>query len=267
MFVLRISILFLAIWTYIVGGIILHLGISLIGRIPRWHILSLWTKTCNQLIRKIFKIKVIIQGDSSVFREKGNFVISNHLSYLDGVVLGSLMPLVYVSKSEVISWPLFGWMTQVAGTIFIDRKRRLKSVRYVQDIAERLKEKINVLVFPEGTSTNGEGILPFQSVFFEAPIIYGANILPLTIYYTKVNGESLSVLNRDKVFWYGQIKMTRHILQAIKLKNIEVEVIVHPKINAISHPADATFRKSLSNSLRQTILKAYSPIKKESFNG
>jgi 1-acyl-sn-glycerol-3-phosphate acyltransferase len=153
-------------------------------------------------------------------------------------------------------------MARVGGTIFIDRKRRLNSRQYIEDIAEMLKNKVNVLVFPEGTSTNGEKILPFQSIFFEAPLIYNSNILPLTICYTKINDDCVSVYNRDTVFWYGQIKFTKHLLRALKLKNIESKVVIHSRITAISSEKISFNRKQLSESLRQVILKALPAIRR-----
>lgn len=254
--------LFSSVCVYIIIGIILHFLTCFFSNVMRWKILSLWTNTFCRFFISLFNINVVIEGDRSAFKEKGNFIVSNHLSYLDGVVLGSLMPLVHVSKSQVMSWPLFGWMARIGGTIFIDRKKPLNSDKYVGDIANMLKKNVNVLVFPEGTSTSGENILPFQSVFFEVPRICDSYILPLAIYYTKVDNEEISVYNRDKVLWYGQSKFAKHILQLARLEYIEVKVVVHPRLKPTSFGSDSLNRKRLSESLRGIILRDYLAIKK-----
>lgn len=253
--------LFLIIFIYLALGIIFHFLITFIQPNLRYRIISKWTKIINVFLRKILGIRLIIEGKTQYLKERYNFIISNHLSYLDGVILGSLFPVVFVSKLAVKSWPIFGWMTQISGTIFIDRKRKLKSVSSIEEIAGMLKKGVNVLLFPEGTSTDGTRLLPFQSVFFQAPINSGSAIIPITIQYTKINSCNVSLLNRDKVCWYGQVKFFKHLLDVLRLRDIEAKVTIHPKIETGSglNPPDS--RKHLSQISREAILKNFSFIK------
>ncbi len=202
-------------------------------------------------------IKVIIEGNSSCLNEGGNFIVSNHLGYLDGIVLGSLFAVIYVSKSQVKQWPLFGWMTMVSGTIFIDRQRKNKSADYVQETSRMLKRGINVLLFPEGTSTNGESLFTFQSVHFQSPLNSAAPVLPVIITYTKIDKEEVGLTNRDRVCWYGQVKFHQHIRQVLELNNIEAKVVIYPKIDAAIFLKEGYSRKDLSETLHKIISSNY----------
>jgi 1-acyl-sn-glycerol-3-phosphate acyltransferase len=256
MIIFKKSALICGIFIYIVTGIIINTIFSICPFI-RFRIISHWTRMFNRFLRFILRIKIVIEGDSSVLNENGNFIISNHVSYLDGVILGSLFAVVFVSKSQVRNWPLFGWMTEVGGTIFVDRQRKNKSVDYIHQTTRMLKRKVNVLVFPEGTSTDGEKLLPFQSIHFQSPLNSKSQILPIAIKYKKINAEEISRDNRDKVCWYGQIKFHKHLLKVLQLNNIQVEVVIYPKIYLTDSQDGNHSRKSLSELSYKIILNNY----------
>lgn len=248
---------FSIIFVYLVIGLALHIITFAAKRSFRLKLISRWTRLTCIFLRKTLNVKLNIIG--SIPRSNGLFIVSNHLTYLDGVILGSLFPAVFVSKLQVKSWPIFGWMARLGGTVFVDRKRKLKSVDSIREIADLLKNDINILLFPEGTSTNGSQILPFQSIFFQSPLICSAAVLPVTIEYTGIESADLNSSNRDRVFWYGQVNFQKHVSGLLKLKNIEAKVTIHPKIDTSSPGLDP--RKNLSEAARQTILKDFSPIK------
>jgi 1-acyl-sn-glycerol-3-phosphate acyltransferase len=205
-------------------------------------------------------IKIRVDGVLTYTKERGNFIISNHLGYLDGVILGSIFPIVFVSKLQVKSWPVFGWMARVGGTIFIDRQRKLEAPKFIENISKILKNKVNVLLFPEGTSTDGTKILPFQSVFFEAPLRINVSIIPITIQYTKINSERITLQNKDSVFWYGQVKFIKHLHGVAALKNIGVKVTIHPKLESNAQDSKIPPRKQISEESRRIILNSFSFI-------
>lgn len=246
----------LGIVIYILVGLILN-AILFVYPLIRFRIISHWTRTLNRFLRLILGIRVIVEGDSLCLKEKGNFIISNHLGYLDGVVLGSLFAVVYVSKNQVRTWPLFGLMTAVAGTIFIDRQRKNKTADYIHQTTKMLERKVNVLVFPEGTSTNGERLLDFQSVHFQASLNSKSPVLPVTINYTKINKTEVHPQGRDRVCWYGQVNFLEHLLGVLKLNCIEAKVRIYPKID-LANPLGRSFsRKELAESLYKIILNSY----------
>ncbi len=163
--ILKALFLFLLIFIYLAFGLLLHFLIIFLKPSLRYRIISHWTKLLSICLRKILGIKLCLEGETIYLKEGGNFIISNHLSYLDGIVLASLFPVIFVSKLQVKNWPLFGWVAQIGGTIFIDRKRKLSSIESIEEITNMLKRQVNILLFPEGTSTNGGRVLPFQSIF------------------------------------------------------------------------------------------------------
>jgi 1-acyl-sn-glycerol-3-phosphate acyltransferase len=97
-------------------------------------------------------------------------LVANHLSYLDIVLLSSLTPCVFVAKNEVKDWPVFGWFARLAGTVFVDRNDRRDAARANELIRSALREGALVVLFPEGTSSNGSTVLPFKSSLLQAAI-------------------------------------------------------------------------------------------------
>ncbi|MEK9874048.1 MAG: lysophospholipid acyltransferase family protein, partial [Betaproteobacteria bacterium] len=115
---------------------------------------------------RILGVRIRVFNDFSPRRPV--FVVANHVSYLDVFVLGSLIPAVFVSKQEVRDWPVVGWVAWLQRTIFITR-RPARAVDELAPLGEALENGFNVIMFPEGTSTNGTSVLPFKSALFEAP--------------------------------------------------------------------------------------------------
>jgi 1-acyl-sn-glycerol-3-phosphate acyltransferase len=257
MAIVKETCLIFLIFFYILISLGIRLIFSFFGSSVHLRILTSWTNIFTKFLRFLLKIKIIIEGNGRYLNEYGNFIVSNHLGYLDGIVLGSLFRVIYVSKSEVRKWPLFGWMSAAGETIFIDRKRKIKSPDYLQEATQMLKQKLNVLVFAEGTSTKGERLFPFQSVHFQAPINAQSPILPITITYTKINKEKVNLENRDKLCWYGQIKFYKHLLNALRLNNIEAKVVIHPKIVPASFLREGYSRKELSEATHKIISESY----------
>lgn len=238
---------FLSLWAvFFIAAIALHLAVSLFRLRGRWGIISSLTRTFAVLLRIILNIKISLEGEWHGLEGGGYFIVSNHLGYTDGIVLGSLFPVVYVSKKEVRRWPLIGQWTAVCGTIFVDRKRKEKVPLLVQEIAKKLRDNTNVLIFPEGTSTNGEMLLPFQSALFAAPLRAGATIVPVTLTYRRIDDQPLSTLNRDRVYWYGDMEFLSHFWKLLAIRSIEVSVRIHPDIKTSGFKNDSLSRRQLS---------------------
>ena len=253
LYILKGFILLDFIFLYIIIGFILRILTFSSDRI-----ISLWTKIINKIFIRILGIRIFLEGKTAYIKEKSNFIISNHVSYVDGLILASIFAGIFVSKLSVKSWPVFGLMTELGKTIFIDRQNKRKAIFSLERIKEVLKNNTNILIFPEGTSTDGTKILPFQSIFFEAPLITGSSIIPVTIQYLSINHQKISLLNRDKVFWYGQVRFFKHLLGLLKLKSIEVKLVIHPKIETKNFNKIPEARKKISQISREIILKSFS---------
>lgn len=190
--------------------------------------------------------KISVSGRKDILKEKGLFVISSHVSYMDAVILGTLLPGSFTTRSEAKKIPFFGQVIAVGDSIFIDREKKSNIIHYVNIMAERLKNNINVFNFPEGHATDGTEILSFFPSFFNAPLKTKSAIVPITIDYKKVNGSS--DFNKDDIYWYdGKISLIGHLWNMFKLKRIDVTVTIHEKILPNGHQADAKGRRLISD--------------------
>jgi len=260
MYFLKIIAIFVSLFFFLLASIILHIIISIIPICSRWRAFSFLNRIFAAALRNIAGAKIVVEGRHNLLKKSGSLIISNHLTYLDGVIIGSLFPVIYLSKGDIKKWPLINTMSIISGTIFIDRKRKNLSHSYVEQIGNLLKNKTNVLVFPEGTSTDGTQMRSFQTVFFQAPLEAGAKVLPITINYKKINKQPFGVINRDSVCWYGQVPFANHISNLLRLGSIEAEVRIHPLINLDEFQQGHSGRKKLASFSREIIEKDFTRI-------
>ena len=151
-------------------------------------------------------------------------VISNHLSYVDIVVFAAVHPCVFVSKAEIEAWPIVGWMTTMSGTVYVARGHGGSAMRARRGMQAAVDAGLAVVFFPEGTTTNGSGLLKFHSGLLAQAMQSGAPITAAHIQYslTEENEPDVSVAN-DVCYW-GDAKMLPHIFKLLGLRGVRVEV-------------------------------------------
>jgi 1-acyl-sn-glycerol-3-phosphate acyltransferase len=164
---------------------------------------------------KAFGVRVQVHGTVPV----SGLIVSNHLSYLDILTLSSVLPCSFVSKDDVDRWPFVGWLCRVAGTIFIDRRSRLDTYRVNDLVGERLKSGSPVVVFPEGTSSDGSTVLPFHSSLLQPAINVKVPITPLCISYQVEDGDAAS-----EVCYWGKMVFLPHLWHMLGTRRIEATV-------------------------------------------
>lgn len=169
-------------------------------------------------------------------------LVSNHLSYLDVVVLSSIRPCVFVAKRDVATWPLFGWLAHAAGTIFVDREHRLSSTAVVSLIREAIACGSVVVLFPEGTSTDGSAVLPFKSALLESAVQLRCPVAAGSIEYALDDGPVA-----DEVCYWRDMTLVPHLLNLLGKKSIESTVRFSP-----SRPRGGN-RKTLACELRAEV--------------
>jgi 1-acyl-sn-glycerol-3-phosphate acyltransferase len=246
---------FLSLWVvFFVLVAIVHLWISILGLPNRWKILSRLNRNYTLLLRLILNIKVTIAGDEGQLERGGYVVIANHVSYVDGIVLGSIFPIVFVSKREVKKWPIVGQWNVLCGTIFINRQRKNEVGALVREMTRKLRQEANILLFPEGTSTNGEKMLPFQTVPLAAPLRSRSIIVPVTLVYTTIDEQPVTAVNRDFVYWYGDMDFVTHFWNLLGRRGVEVLVTVHPKVECFSYADNSAGRKKLAEDCYNRVL-------------
>ena len=146
----------------------------------RHHSIRQW---CKQLLG-IFQMRLTVIGAEQI--EDAHYLMAaNHISWIDIHVINAFKPHYFVAKSEVASWPIFGWMAKQLGTLFIERGKSNSIRNMVQEIAVQLHQKA-ICIFPEGTSTDGKYVAPFKSNLFEAAIVASAPVYTLAIQYFDV---------------------------------------------------------------------------------
>lgn len=246
---------FLSLWVVFFGlVVIVHLWISVLGLPNRWKIISRLNRNYTLLLRLILNIKVSVTGDEGQLERGGYVIIANHVSYVDGIILGSIFPIIFVSKREVKSWPIIGQWNVLCGTIFINRQRKIQVASLIRQMTRKLKQEANLLLFPEGTSTNGEGILPFQTVPLAAPLRNRSMIVPVTVTYKTIDDQPVTTANRDSVYWYGDMEFVTHFWNLLALREIEVLVTIQPKIECFRYSDNSVGRKKLAKDCYDRVL-------------
>ena len=213
-----------------------------------WTAVAVLNRLLAVFLVRIIGVRISVSGPRPARPARGLFLVSNHLGYLDGFVLGSLFPLIYTSKSELKRWPLFGAMSKLSGTLFIERDRKNHIAEYIRSMTQVLRQGGNLLFFPEGTSGNGEELLAFRSAFFEAPVQASSPIVPISLCYRKIDGIPVGRANRDQIYWYGDMTFMGHFFRLLSHRSVDVDVIFHEAIVPRAGQEKDFLRKDVSES-------------------
>jgi len=174
-----------------------------------------------------FRIRVV----GTPTAERPVLFAANHISYTDITILGSVIPGSFIAKAEVADWPFFGWLAKLQRSVFVDR--RVRSTATQRDaISDRLAAGDALILFPEGTSGDGNRVLPFKSALFGAaqiekslpPVI----VQPVSLAYTRLDGIPIGRLYRPFFAWYGAVDLAPHMWSMVGLGTVEVVVEFHP---------------------------------------
>jgi 1-acyl-sn-glycerol-3-phosphate acyltransferase len=148
-------------------------------------------------------------------REARGLYVANHLSYLDILVLSALSPAVFVAKREVRGWPVFGLMARLAGTIFLERGRLRELPRAIRHMEAALAAGVPVVLFPEGTTTDGSSVLAFRSALFQPAVNLQAPITPAALSYSLEEGDAAR-----EVCWWGEMTLLPHLVALLGKRRI-----------------------------------------------
>ena len=171
-------------------------------------------RVCTRALRRV-GLTVELQGEVP----DAGLIVANHLSYADILALSSITPCAFVAKKEVRSWPIFGWIAAKAGTLFVDRERRLETAKFNQSVDEALRSGLRLVLFAEGTSSDGSAVLPFRPPLFEPAIASEATITPAWIGYEASSG---SVAN-DICYW-GEMTLVPHLFRMFAIRSIAAHI-------------------------------------------
>jgi 1-acyl-sn-glycerol-3-phosphate acyltransferase len=156
----------------------------------------------------------------------GGAVVSNHLSYLDILLYSSVQPFVMVAKTEVRGWPLLGWLTARAGTVYVQRGGGPVTYPAVNAaMAEAYRSGLPVLFFPEGTTTDGAGVLPFRRGLFHSVLDNGVSLRTAALRYSlgSDRGNREATVGAD-VCWWGEMGFTSHLFRLLGLRGLSAQI-------------------------------------------
>ena len=169
---------------------------------------------------KAFGVEIEVEG---LYPEQGA-LISNHTGYLDIVVFAALHRCVFVSKAEIAKWPVLGWMTTMSGTVYVDRGRGGSALKASSGMQAAADAGIPVVFFPEGTTTNGESMLPFRSGMLAQAMSAKQPITAAYVHYELGEGNDPGVTVSDDVAYWGDVELWRHIFKFLSLRNVKARV-------------------------------------------
>jgi 1-acyl-sn-glycerol-3-phosphate acyltransferase len=208
-----------------VQALLVLLRMRLAERLPLFY---------HRLCCKLMGIDVVKVGEMSARRP--TLFVSNHTSYLDITVLGSVICGSFVAKAEVAQWPLYGWLAKLQRTVFVERRRQA-SHKQRDQLKDRLAADDNLILFPEGTSNDGNRVLPFHSALLSVAEADARNrllIQPVSVAYVTLNGIPMGHGLRPLVAWYGDMTLGPHLWQFSRLGKITVVVEFHPAVDLVT---------------------------------
>lgn len=199
-----------------------------------------WLHRSARRVLRALNITVEVTGTPPT----SGLLVSNHLSYVDIPVFAAATPMVFVAKSEVRGWPAFGWFARRAGTIFLRRARRWDVERVTREIRDALAAGQVVMLFPEGTSSDGRQVLPFRSSLLEPACGHIGGVHPATVSYAMQDGQE----ERD-ICYYGEMTLLPHLLNLMTKRHVRAQVRFGPALAAEDG------RKELARRLQAEVLR------------
>ncbi len=238
----------------IIGSTVFFYGIIVFGFIfslvglkgKKWiaFFLSIW----GQVICRIIGLEIKVEGKTP---KPPYFLVSNHLSYIDVFMFISKTKSVFIAKSEVLSWPFFGFMSQTVGMLFVDRTKKTDVKRINELISKRITNVQGVLLFPEGTTTAGETVLPFKASLLAYPAEMNLPVHYASIRYSTPEAEPHA---SESVCWWREITFLSHFIELLKLRKI------YGTITFGDEPIINNDRKELAVELQRKVNQQFIPV-------
>lgn len=223
----------------------IKLGLPTRRLIPMvYHRICLW----------LLGVRVELRGVPS--KDRPLLFIANHSSWLDHLILSSTTPLVFIAKKEIAGWPVFGLLAKLQRSVFVDRARRQETGAVNQQISSRLTGGDPVVLYGEGTTGDGNRVLPFRSALLGAmSMTVGEGqtgyLQPVSIAYTRLQGLPMGRQHRPIAAWFGDTSITKHIGRVLKIGGIDAVVTFGPAIAVTLEMDRKAVAKSLELSVRQ----------------
>ena len=177
-----------------------------------------WLQSSSRRLLRVLRIETEFNGNVP----SRGLLVCNHLSYLDILVLAALAPCVFVAKQEVQHWPVFGWFAKLAGTVFVHREQRTQAGRTVDKIENALQTGALVVLFPEGTSSGGETVLPFKSSLLEPATRRTYSLTAGLLRYELGDGDV-----SEEVCYWKDMTLVPHLINLCSKRTVQASALFH----------------------------------------
>ncbi|MFT5144270.1 MAG: 1-acyl-sn-glycerol-3-phosphate acyltransferase [Rhodothermales bacterium] len=178
------------------------------------------------------------------------FLVANHLGYIDILLVRGAVKARFVSKAEVASWPVFGWLASLTGTLFLERRNKRDLSRINSQLRNVLESGHGLIVFPEGTSSSGSLVKPFHAGLLAYPAESGLGVHTATLHYSVPEGSNAAF----DVCWWGDMTFLDHLYKLLLMPGFTGRITFGPA------PVHAPDRKDLALDLREGVLAAFEQI-------
>lgn len=208
-----------------------HLVNTALNRRSRMAVARLW----QRFVCALMGVHVTVTGAPAA--ERPLLLLANHTSWLDIPVLASIAPVSFIAKKEVATWPIVGFLARAQRSVFVDRERRQATGSHADEVAGRLSSGDIIVLFAEGTSSDGNNVLPFRSALVGAAQMAlsssetsedAATVQPVAIAYRRMLGIPLGRQHRPRVAWYGGADLLPHLRRILSDGGVDVEVAFGP---------------------------------------
>jgi 1-acyl-sn-glycerol-3-phosphate acyltransferase len=187
-------------------------------------------KGCISLVRGL-RMTTEVRG--TIPEGMPSLIVSNHIGTLDPWILASNFDVAFVAKSEMGTWPVIGFVCKAVGIIFAHRRNVMKTADTVTEIQERMRSGVSVLIFPEGTTSNGRQLLPFKTGGFEAVAgMEDGYVIPMYFHVRRINGEPTTESARETVTWSSPQTMFANLRHMLGFKTLHYVIRVGSPISA-----------------------------------
>lgn len=213
----------------------------------------------HQAVCRLLGIRFDKHG--AIARDRPVLIVSNHVSWVDIPVLSAVAPLSFIAKKEVGTWPFVSSLARLQRTVFVDRQRRTAVGQVASEMSDRLRDGDALVLFAEGTSTDGTRVVPFKTALFSAAFAEDnpeLSIQTLSLTYTRLNGIPLGRADRSLVGWYGDMEMGGHAWSLLKAGPLDVRIVIGEPVplaefadrKALAQHAEQNIRAEVVRSLR-----------------
>jgi 1-acyl-sn-glycerol-3-phosphate acyltransferase len=219
---------------------------------PHWY---------HRQVCRLIGVRITIEG--RIAADKPVLIVSNHTSWLDIPVLSAVAPVSFVAKKEVDRWPFVSSLARLQRTVFVDRERRGAVGETTNEIMSRLQGGDTIVLFAEGTSSDGNRVLPFKTSLFAAakPSAKTATQAPdavvqtLSLVYTRLHGVPFGRADRPLVGWYGDMEMQNHAWQLLKSGPLDVYIRIGPPVPLESFADRKDLARRSEDEVRENVVR------------